>query len=118
MEAQAGRVVIAGEDSVEGAKLAATMGALGYRLVYSAAGPRIMQMLVAGGVLDRLYLTVAHRLLGARRYASIVEGERFEPAVDMALNGIYLDPAGLDGMGQLFLSYDGVPTAEEAIGAS
>jgi len=108
MEARAGRVVVAGEETVEGAQLVKAMGALGYRLIYSAAGPKIMQTLVAGGVLDRLYLTVAHRLLGARRYATIVEGARFEPAVGMALNQIYLDPAGVEGVEQLFLSYDRV----------
>lgn len=108
VEARAGRVVVAGDETVDGAQLVQAMGALGYRLIYSAAGPKIMQTLVAGGVLDRLYLTVAHRLLGARRYATIVEGARFEPAVGMALNQIYLDPAGVEGVGQLFLSYDRV----------
>ena len=108
MEAQVWRVVVAGEETVEGRELVGAMGALGYRLIYSAAGPRIMQTLVAGGVLDRLYLTVAHRLLGASRFSTIVEGERFEPAVGMTLNTVYLDPAGVEGLGQLFLSYDRV----------
>lgn len=108
VEARAGQVVVAGVETVDGAELVKAMGELGYRVIYSAAGPKIMQTLVAGGVLNRLYLTVAHRLLGGRRYATMVEGAQFEPAVGLALKTVYLDPAGVEGLGQLFLSYDRV----------
>lgn len=106
LEDQGQRVLVAGEETVEGECLVAQVGALGYRLIYSAAGPKIMQMLVAGGVLDRLYLTLAHRLLGARHYVTMVEGARLEPPLGMELYSLYLDLAGLDGLGQLFLAYD------------
>ena len=113
LEGRGNRVVVAGEDTVEGPALVQQLGALGYRFIYSAAGPKIMQMLVAGNVLDRLYLTLAHRLLGARHYATIVEGARFEPAAGMTLDTLYLDPAGLDGLGQLFLAYEPLTTRSE-----
>jgi riboflavin biosynthesis pyrimidine reductase len=106
IESRAGPVIVAGEDSVDGTTLVQRMAELGYHTVYSAAGPRVLHLLAAGGALDRLYLTHAHRLLGGESYASIVEGALFEPPVDLALNTIYLDPQALDGLGQLFVSYD------------
>ncbi|MGH2538704.1 MAG: RibD family protein, partial [Candidatus Promineifilaceae bacterium] len=77
----------------------------GYGLVYSAAGPQILHMLLSGRVLDRLYLTYANRILGGERYATIVAGHLFEPAIDLSLHSLYHDPHGLDGLGQLFAAY-------------
>lgn len=99
-------VVIAGETRVSGDRLVEAMGAAGYRMVYSAAGPQIMHLLLAANVLDRLYLTLVGRLLGGEPFSSIVEGGLLAPAADMRLRAIYFDPAGLEGLGQLFLSYD------------
>lgn len=106
IEAKAGQVIVAGEESVRGDRMVAKMTELGYTTVYSAAGPKIMHLLLAGGVLDRLYLTHAGRLLGGQPFSSIVEGDRFDPAVDMRLNTIYFDPHGVEGLGQLFVSYN------------
>lgn len=106
IEAKAGQVVVVGETSVQGDLMVAKMMELGYTTVYSAAGPQIMHLLLAGGVLDRLYLTHASRLLAGQPFSSIVEGELFEEAVSMKLNTLYFDPHGVDGLGQLFVSYD------------
>jgi riboflavin biosynthesis pyrimidine reductase len=108
IEGQAGQVIVAGEDSVDGAVMVQKMSELGYRTVYSGAGPKIMHLLSAGGVLDRLYLTQANRMLGGQPYSSLVEGPLFEPAVDLKIGTAYLDAAGLDGLGQLFVAYDRV----------
>ncbi len=108
IEDQAGRVFVVGEERVEGGRLARQMAELGYETVYSAAGPQIVHLLLAANVLDRLYLTHASRLLGGVPFASIVEGPLFAQAVDMRLNTLYFDPAGLDGLGQLFVSYERV----------
>jgi riboflavin biosynthesis pyrimidine reductase len=80
----------------------------GYRTVYSSAGPKVLHLLLAARVLDRLYLTHANRLLGGENYASIVEGTLLEPAAGFEIDRIYLDPAALDGLGQLFVSYNRV----------
>ena len=69
-------------------------------------GSLVLHLLLASGVLDRLYLTHANRLLGGQPYAGIVEGASLDPATDLRLNTAYLDPEGLDGLEQLFLSYD------------
>ena len=106
IESQAGQVIVAGDESVNGATMVRRLAELGYRSVYSAAGPKVLHLLLAGGVLDRLYLTHANRLLGGTPYAGIVEGAPLDPATDLRLNTVYLDPHGLDGLGQLFLSYD------------
>ncbi|MCB9106084.1 MAG: dihydrofolate reductase family protein [Anaerolineales bacterium] len=106
IEAKAGQVFVVGEKSVQGDQMVAQMTELGYTTVYSAAGPQVMHLLLAGGVLDRLYLTHASRLLAGRPFSSIVEGDLFASPVDMKLNNIYFDPHGVAELGQLFMSYD------------
>lgn len=106
LEARAGQVVTAGEQSVAGGRLVQAMAALGYRTIYSASGPKVLHLLLAAGVLDRLYLTLANRLLGGGPFSSIVEGPLLAPAVGMHLRSAYYDDAGLDGLGQMFLCYD------------
>jgi len=106
IEAQGGRVIVAGEGGVDGAAMLAQMTRLGYRSVYSAAGPRILHLLLTGGALHRLYLTLAHRVLGGDPFAALVDGPLLERAAGFRLNTLYLDTAALDGLGQLFVSYD------------
>jgi riboflavin biosynthesis pyrimidine reductase len=102
------RVIVAGKDEVDGARMVADMTALGYHTIYSGAGPQIMHLLLTGNGLNRLYVTQANKLLGGQPYASMVEGALFEPPVNLKLNTLYFDAAGLDGLGQLFVSYDRV----------
>lgn len=79
---------------------------LGYRTIFSSAGPQILYLLLTNNVLNRLYMTHACRILGGNSYASLVEGELLKPAVDLTLNSLYLDPPGQDGLSQLFIAYD------------
>lgn len=107
IEARAGQVIVAGDaGSVKGDEMVRLMGELGYRTIYSAAGPQILHLLLEGGVLDRLYLTYASRILGGTPFATLVEGILLEPAVDMTLAHLYFDRHGVDGLGQLFATYD------------
>lgn len=106
LQAEAGQVVIAGVDCVRGAPLIAAMHEMGYRLVYNATGPKVMHLLLADNMLDRFYMTLANRMLGGLPFSAIVDGPLLEPPVDMTLNTLYYDPAGLDGLGQLFISYN------------
>ena len=105
---QGARILFAGEESVDGQKLCAHMTELGYRTAYSGAGPKVLHLLASSGVLDRLYLTFANRLLGGEPYASILEGPLLDPPINLQLNTLYFDPYGLEGLGQLFASYDRV----------
>lgn len=106
IEEQAGNLYVVGEASVSGEKMVQKVAELGYQTVYSAAGPKILHLLLAGGVLNRLYLTQVGRLLGGAPFASILEGALLETAVDTQLHTLYHDPAALDGLGQLLLAYD------------
>jgi riboflavin biosynthesis pyrimidine reductase len=99
-------VVVAGATRVEGAQLRQALSERGYRTIYSAAGPKVLHALAADGVLDRLYLTIAGRLLGGQTFATLADGPLLSPPVGMELNTLYFDPHALDGLGQLFTSYN------------
>jgi riboflavin biosynthesis pyrimidine reductase len=99
-------VIMSGGESVDGAMMVARLYERGYRHMYSATGPQVLRLLLAGGVLDRLYLTQTGRVLGGERYATIVEGPLLGPAVDFELEMLHYDPAALDGLGQLLFVYD------------
>ena len=101
-------VYIAGDDVVEGKPMVAKLQELGYRTVYSAAGPKILHLLAKGGGLNRLYLTYTGRLLAGDPFATIANGPLFDPPVDFRLNSMYLDQAALEGLGQLFVCYEAV----------
>jgi riboflavin biosynthesis pyrimidine reductase len=107
LEDEVAHVVVAGESDVTGQEAISALGDLGYRTIYMATGPRVHHLLLADGALDRLYVTVAHRLLGGEPFSSLVEGELLRPAVGMRLNALYYDPHALDGLGQQFVVYDG-----------
>lgn len=107
IEAKAGQVIVAGNIiTVAGDQMVQHMTDLGYKTIYSAAGPQIMHLLLSGRVLDRLYLTLANRILGGQPYAGVVEGALLPTAVNMTTHAIYYDPHALDGSGQLFTSYN------------
>jgi len=108
LEKQTGKVIIAGEGSVNGYSLVESLLDLGYRTIYNTTGPKVLHLLLAAGVLDRLYLSFVNRLLGGSPFSSIVEGELLDPPADFILNTIYLDPHALNGLGQLFTSYNRV----------
>ncbi|MEM7333249.1 MAG: dihydrofolate reductase family protein [Chloroflexota bacterium] len=97
---------ITGEQSVDGQQLVNQLKELGYQAIYNATGPKVMHLLLKANVVNRLYLTYAHRLLGGNPFASIVEGELLETAVTAQLNALYLDTAFEDNFSQLFASYD------------
>ena len=114
IEAQAGEVIVTqgsadqrggGKSSVDGATMLKHLAEFGYRSIYSAAGPQVLHLLLTGNVLDRLYLTLANRVLGGQPFATLLEGPLLDPPVGMKIVEIFLDPHALDGLGQLFITY-------------
>jgi riboflavin biosynthesis pyrimidine reductase len=99
-------VIAVGEDAVDGEKLVDAIAALGYRVVYSAAGPKVHHLFSSAGVVDRLYLTLANTILGGDDYSSILEGPVLDRGAEFHLNSLYYDTAAIGGAGQLLLSYD------------
>lgn len=106
IQAQAGPVFVAGKTRVSGALLKRQIQSLGYQTVYSGAGPQVLHLLLAGGVLNRLYLSSANRLLGGDEFDTFVKGELLKPPANLKMKTLYFDPFGLDGLGQMFISYD------------
>ena len=96
---------MAGDSDVSGQQVIAALGQLGYRTIYMATGPRVHHLLLADDALDRLYTTVAHRLLGGQPFSSLVEGDLLRPAIGLRLHALYFDPHALDGLGQQFVCY-------------
>ena len=91
---------------VEGKQLRRALEALGAQRMYSVAGPQVLHALLADQVLDRLYLTLAGRLLGGTAFDTLCTGPRLEPAPKLHLANLYLDPAAPSGAGQLLATYD------------
>ena len=74
----------------------------GDRVVFSAAGPKVLAMLTPA--LDALYLTLGAQLLGGRNFATLLDGAALTPSLGFTLETAYLDrhaPAGT----QLFLEF-------------
>jgi hypothetical protein len=99
-------VITAGDEMVDGGKFAEALYGLGYRLIYSTAGPKILYTLLSARVLCRLYLTHAHKTLGGVEFATILDGPLLDPPVEFDLAAAYFDPHALDGLGQLLTVYD------------
>jgi riboflavin biosynthesis pyrimidine reductase len=99
-------VVSAGRVRVEARALVDALDARGLHLIYSIAGPDVLQTLLDAGVLDRIYLTTVLRVLGGERYATLVRGPRLEPPPDFGLTALYLDRGGPGGAEQLMQVYD------------
>ena len=100
------QVLIAGEEKVMGDSAVDVLREKGYRLIYSAAGPKVMHLLLEAGVLNRLYLTFAARMLGGTPFASILEGQLLSTPAEFNLRQLYLDPHTPGSGGQLFAAYD------------
>lgn len=104
------RVLFAGNGHrVDGRRLVQVLVERGYYSLYAVAGPQLLHTLVSAGVLDRLYLTHAHRLLGGAGYDTILEGAVLDPAADLRLASLYYDPHAPEGAGQSFGVYECCP---------
>ncbi len=114
LERLGARVLFVGDgQGAQGRPLIQAITDLGFRRIYSVAGPRVLATLVKDRVLDRLYLTQAHRFLGGRSYHTVFEGSALTPPHDMNLRALYYDPPTADSMGQTFGVYDTVHSIAE-----
>jgi riboflavin biosynthesis pyrimidine reductase len=100
-------VIEAGDGArVEGGLLREALARRGARRIYSVAGPQVLQMLLAGRVLDRLYLTLAGRVLGGTEFDTLCFGPPLDPAPKLRLRHLHLDAEAPAGAGQLLAAYD------------
>lgn len=108
-------VLCVGEgDTVDGRRLINALVEEGFHNIYSMAGPGVLETLLEAGVLDRLYLTQVHRLIGGEHYHTLLEGSLLNPPADFMLQALYYDPNAAQNCGQFFGIYDAVSeTGEE-----
>jgi riboflavin biosynthesis pyrimidine reductase len=102
LQAQAGQLFVVGEQSIDGRRLVQQMSALGYQTIYSATGPQILHLLLAGGVLNRLYLTTVQRIIAGQPFVTIAEGDLLAEPATFTLHSLAQDEA----YPQLFATYD------------
>ncbi|MGH8192610.1 MAG: RibD family protein [Rhodanobacteraceae bacterium] len=91
---------------VEGKRLRRALEATGATRMYSVAGPQVLHTLVAGQALDRLYLSLAGRLLGGTEFDTLCIGSRLQPAPKLRLADLHFDAEAPAGAGQLLAAYD------------
>jgi riboflavin biosynthesis pyrimidine reductase len=94
------------QTQVDASLLRAKLAELGYKRVYSIAGPAVLHTLIRGNALDRLYHTTAHCLLGGTQFDTIAWGAPVQPAFNMHLQAMYLDPHAPADAGQTLAVYD------------
>ncbi len=75
LEAAGVKVRVCGEDEVDGRRLRDWLEAEGYRLACMLAGPRVHAMLLRARVLDYLFLTLRHDIVGGAHFHTIVSGD-------------------------------------------
>jgi riboflavin biosynthesis pyrimidine reductase len=106
LEAAGYEVVVAGtERSVEGASLAAALGARGFRSLFLLTGPRMLETMMRDRALARVYLTIAHRLVGGEAFHTMLAGPALGPEGRLRLDALYYDPAAPDSAGQFFATF-------------
>jgi riboflavin biosynthesis pyrimidine reductase len=107
LEAQGVSVLTTGAGpALDGREMARALGEQGWRRIYSIAGPRVFHALAAGGVVDRIYLTIATTLIAGREFDTLTLGEALSPPVRFSLSELYLDRAAPPGAAQLFAVLD------------
>jgi len=92
--------------SVQGSRLIATLGALGYARLYLLAGPQMLETVLRDGALSRLYLTITHQIIGGELFHTLTSGPRIGDAGRLKLRTLYYDPKSPKGTGQWFASFE------------
>lgn len=92
--------------SVGGAAAISFLAKQGYRRIYSVGGPYVFHTLAAEGMLDTLFLTTVHRLVGDSAAPGILEGAPLPLPLDFRLRSLYYDPHSHEGIGQTLARYD------------
>jgi riboflavin biosynthesis pyrimidine reductase len=107
IEACGAQMLYAGDASkVDGKRLVQLLLEEGFRNIYSIAGPGVLETLLRARVLDRIYLTQVHRLIGGVSFDTLFEGHELNPPADFNLHALYYDQYGADSCGQLFAIYN------------
>ncbi|MEX2353430.1 MAG: dihydrofolate reductase family protein, partial [Gammaproteobacteria bacterium] len=91
VEKLGGKLLSAGSGKwVNGKHLIDALAGEGFRSIYSIAGPQVFKTLLDSHVLNRLYLTQVHRLIGGASYDTLLETDLGNTA-DLKLAELYYD---------------------------
>ena len=102
-----------GGSMVDGRKLIDALAAEGFSSIYSIAGPGVFETLINARVLDRLYLTQVHRLIGGDSFDTLLEGDLIDPPAGFTMQALYYDRHAGDAGAQLFGVYDTITGSAE-----
>lgn len=105
LKKEGAEVILCGKSELDVKKMVDAFADRGYRTAYITFGPGGLHALLQARIVQRLYLTLAHRLIAGNPFQPLTEGELFDPPLDLKLRSLYLDSDPLNGSGQLYLSY-------------
>jgi riboflavin biosynthesis pyrimidine reductase len=109
LQAQGVRVLRVGSGRrVEGGSLIEALAREGYRNIAVIGGGELLDALVVDGALDRLYLTLACRMLGGQTFDTLLSGPILTPAPHFGLAALHYDAEGAD-VEQIFAILDSRP---------
>lgn len=107
LRAQGCEVFLAGRARyVEGGPLTRELGARGFRSLFLLAGPRLLETMLRDRMLARLYLTIAHCVLGGEAFHTLIAGPELGAAGRLTLSALHYDAAEPDGAGQWFAQFE------------
>ena len=106
LRAQGCEVVTTGAGLVQGGVLTRLLGERGFRSLYLLAGPLMLETMLRDGMLSRLYLTLAHRLMGGEGFHTMIGGPVLGAAGRLRLASLYYDATSPDGTGQWFGQFE------------
>ncbi|MBN1238662.1 MAG: dihydrofolate reductase family protein [Gammaproteobacteria bacterium] len=109
VEAEGVRVLRAGAGKrVEGGRLIEALAREAQWNIAMIGGGEVLHALLVDDVLDRLYLTLACRMLGGLSFDTLLTGPRLEPAECFGLEALHYDAGGAESSGveQLFAILD------------
>jgi riboflavin biosynthesis pyrimidine reductase len=110
LEAEGVRVLRAGEGKrVEGGRLVEALANEGFRNIAMIGGGEVLHALIVDGALDRLYLTLACRMLGGLSFDTLLTGPVLDLAARFELSALHYDAAAegaRSGVEQLFAIFD------------
>ncbi|HVJ28986.1 MAG TPA: dihydrofolate reductase family protein, partial [Gammaproteobacteria bacterium] len=108
VESQGARVLRAGNGTrVEGRQLIEALAREAHRNIALIGGGEILDTLIVDDTLDRLYMTLACRILGGLSFDTLMTGPALERAAQLTLRALHYDAAGGESdVEQLFAIFD------------
>lgn len=91
---------------VEGRALIEALANKGFGNIDMIAGAQLLNTLLIDGVLNRLYLTQAFKILGGHSFDTILKGPTFDPPADFKLRSLCYDPGDGNTPEQQFVVLD------------